>query len=275
MSLANPKNTEEKILSILTSGTRTTLGLLSEINKSLPLTKQGFYKALKILQREESVVIYKKNVSLDPIWIRNNLKILKIASDNYYETPENEGLILLEDGEDATYTFSNIKNLDTFWGHAQSAFMKTTPPNEPVYSFDPHYWFYLARQERESELLKEMVEQKRQFLMTVGDNSPLDKYIKKSFNNDYLQYNFNKFFDKNNYYVTIIDNYIIEVSLDSEISNKINQIFQNETTVNEQIKKDLENLLNKKGKNKIKITYNSKKATKLKARFKKDFYIIK
>jgi hypothetical protein len=60
--------------------------------------------------------------------------------------------------------------------------------------------------------------------MTVGGKTKLDKSISRDFNNDFLQYSSKKIFDRDNYYVTVIEDYIIEVFLDEKISREINQL---------------------------------------------------
>lgn len=276
MNLYNPKNIEEKVIKLLSKGEKLTTTLLDETNKiGKKISKQGFYKALRKLKKEEVLLVYSKIASLDVVWIRNQSKVINDAMENYSLNPETQSVFDIENGESATYTFSKIKNLDTFWGHIQSALIKITPKNEPIFSYDPHYWFYIAREQREKVLLEEMVEQKRQFLMTVGGKTEIDKSIKKHFNNDYLQYNHNKLFDKSNFYMTLVGEYIIEVNLDKFLSEKVDEIFIKNFSTNDSIKKEFEEILESKGKNKIKISRNINKSAKLKSKFKKDFYIIK
>jgi hypothetical protein len=192
----------------------------------------------------------------------------------YTDNQNSFDVLGLENKESITYSFSNIKNLDGFWGHLQDILVHKTNKSEPVYSYDPHYWFYIARKEREREILNEIVKRKRQFLMTVGGFTKLDNIIKSEFNTDYLQYNRNRIFSKENYYATIIGDYVVEVYLDEKVAQRIENIYQTSSEINSTVVNNLKLLLNSKTKNKIKISRNNTKAEKIRRKLKKDFYVL-
>jgi DNA-binding PadR family transcriptional regulator len=276
MGFLKPQTIEEHIVHHLSLGEETSTELLKYLEKTIKhITKQGFYKALRKLQRDEVVVIYKKTVSLDRIWVRKIVTMLEPLLNTNIENQNSVHELHLEDKESATYTFTNIKNLDTFWGYLQNTFVHKTDPSEPIFSYDPHYWFYIARKDREKELLKDLMAHKRQFLMTAGGTSPLDKLIKNDFDGDYLQYNYKKMFVKPNYYVTLMGDYVIEVTLDTEISEKIEKIYQESHELTDQIINTLKEFLMVRNKNKIKISKNKKKAAVLRKKMQKDFYVIR
>lgn len=273
MNLLHPSTLEERIITLLTEKPYTTTELFRSIQTQQPCTKQGFYKALRNLGREEIILLYKKNVSLDTVWLRKMQdlfsRIYTIHSDEM-----SFDILNLEDNENVSYVFTTIRNLDTFWGHLQNILLRKTDSHDPVFSYDPHYWFYIVRKEREKELLREIVERKRQFLMTVADTYPLDKLVKNDFNNDYLQYNYKKIFSKQNYYITTTGEYIIEVILDSRICDKIDQIYKKAQIIDVDLITSLNSLLTMKSNNKMKISRNKRKALTLQKRMRKDFYII-
>lgn len=271
MNLLKSFQLEAVIVRLLLEGECSTTVLLEKVRKIKATTKQGFYSALRKLRREEVILIYKKTVSLDGVW-------LKKMRDAFAQTeaPQDEvsDVLSLQNKESILYSFSNIRNLDTFWGHIQSILVKNTSERDPIFSYDPHYWFYLAREERERELLKEMVENKRQFLMTVGGETPLDKVIKSNFNNEYLQYTHKKILDFLNQYLTVVGEYVIEVTLDKKTSDRMEKIYKENSNVTEDVVLDLQDLLVSKGKNKLKVSRNKAKAEKLKKILSKDFFII-
>lgn len=276
MNLLKPKKLEDVIVNSLVKGEKSTTFLLTEARSSgNNPTKQGFYQALRNLKRDEVILIYKKMVSLDPVWMSKMREMIENISKNYAVNESSFDVLGLEDKESITYSFSNIKNLDAFWGHLQSVLMHNTNKKEPIFSYDPHYWFYIARKEREKELLKEIVQNNRQFLMTVGGSTELDKMIKSEFNTDYLQYNRKRMFFKENYYTTVIGDYITEVHLDEKVAQKIEKLYQTSTEINNAVINELKLLLNSKTKNKLKVSRNKTKAEKLKKKFSKDFYVIR
>jgi len=274
MNLLHPTTLEERIITLLTKKAYTTTELFQSIQKQQQHTKQGFYKALRKLSKEEIILLYKKKVSLDIVW----LKKMQDLCSRTYATHTDEAsfdVFNLEDKENVSYSFTTIRNLDTFWGYLQNILLQKTNNDDPVFSYDPHYWFYIVRKERERELLQEIVERKRQFLMTVAGMYPLDKLIKNDFNNDYLQYNYKRIFEKQNYYITTTGEYIIEVTLDSRICDKIDKIYKRTQVIDVDLITSLNSLLTIKSNSKLKISRNKRKALILQKKIRKDFYIIK
>jgi hypothetical protein len=274
MNLLRPKSVEEIVVTALISGQQTTNNLLLEVKKRKgALTKQGFYAALRKLKAEEVIVIYKKIVALNTAWIKDMERMISKVSLSYGDSHSYNNLYIQEK-ESVTYSFSSIKHLDAFWGHSQNILIARTSPQEPIFAYDPHYWFYIARRATEKRLLEEITTQGRQFLMTVGFETPMDKMIKKDFKRDLLQYNHKKIFMDVAYYVTVIDDYITEVVLDQKISDAIHALYMNNKHVTPEVMSRLESFLYAKAKNKIRISKNKTRAEKIKKRLAKDFYII-
>ncbi len=276
MNFLNPKKLEDLVASLLLKGRQNTTDLLDMVRKvRRQTTKQGFYVALRKLKKEDVITVYRKEASLNTTWLAKMRDVVNEVTEAHTTGNKSFGVLKLEDGESVTYSFSNIKNLDTFWGHSQNILVHNTPNAEPLYTYDPHYWFYIARKETEKKLLEEIVENKRQFLITVGGNTDLDKIIKTDFNSDYLQYNMEEVFPKRNYYVTIIGDYISEVLLDEPTAKKIDYIYKNKNVIDSEVTALFNEILNSKTKNKIKISRNKNKAEKLKRKLRKNFYLLR
>jgi hypothetical protein len=200
---------------------------------------------------------------------------LNTSSAHYISKDSSPDFLALADGESVTYNFSTIKNMDTFWGHTWNVIMASTPTSNPLFIYDPHYWFYFARNELERKFQKEITASKRQYFMTVEGKTPLDKIIRKDFTGQYLQYNHNNIFNKGNYYLTIIGDYIAETYLDREVSKKIKNIFNANMSVTPDVVADLKEILEAKVKSKFKISRNKKRADKLKKKLSKGFYVMR
>lgn len=276
MNFIHPKTIEDLIITALKNGEKRTTEIL-EIIKSIRkgTTKQAFYAALRKLKQEESVVVYKGSVALHTSWIRKMQESIEQIAQTYSIGLDAFNVLGLANKESLSFIFSNSRSLDIFWGHAQNILMYHSPSSEPIYSFDPCYWFFIAREDSEKKLLEEIVRNKRQFLMTVNEISPFDSIIRQYFNNDYLQYNIKQFYDKDNYYFTVIGDYITEVWLDPSIARKIKQLYKDYKQVNESLVSSLERLLEIKSRNKIKITRDAVKADKLKKKLSRDFFVIR
>ncbi len=274
MNFSEPKSLEDMICNLLISGEKRTTALLSSIRELRKnTTKQGFYASLRKLKSEDVVIVYKSNVSLNTTWIKKMESIFEKINANYTVKQNSFNIFNLEDKESVSYNFSNIKNLDTFWGHSQNIIISNTNINQPIYCYDPHYWLYIAHKETESELLGEIVKNKRQFFMNVGNNDFLDRVIAKDFDNDYLQYNYKKIFDESSYYLTVIGDYITEVYMDKNTEEKINEVYKKCGVYDKNFVEKLKSFLALKVKSKIKISKNKNRAEKLKIKLGKDFYV--
>ncbi len=276
MYFLKPEKLDESIIHILLKGETSTPLLLQSVREmGKQTTKQGFYAALRKLKKEDIVITYKKKASLNTTWLKDMQEKFTITQASYTSGNTASDFLSLEDKESVTYNFSTIKNMDTFWGHTWNILTSTIPNTEPLYIYDPHYWFYIARQQLERKFQKEITENKRQYLMTVAGKTALDKIIKKDFNNSYLQYNLGEIFTNKNYYVTIIGDYIAEAYLDPKVSEKIRAIFEQNTAITPQVVSQLQEILEMKVKSKIKISRNKARSDKLKRKLSKNFYIMR
>jgi len=275
MYFTRPSNIEDRIVKeLLIRGSVSTVILLNVIKEWRTITKQGYYAALRRLKEEDIVVIYKKKVSLNTTWLRDTRQLFDKVEGSYKDNKSSFEVLSLEEKESINYTFSTIKNLDNFWGHLQNILTYITPTSEAIYAFDPHYWFYIGRSDIEKKLLKELSATKRQFLMNVGGNDPLDMIIKKDFNNDYLQYSHRAVFKKDNYYITVIGPYITEAYLDAKSAKHIEEIYKTYSAIELDVLIKLEDVTKEKGKNRLKISKDTKRAEKFRKMLGKDFYIL-
>lgn len=276
MNILSPKSIEDFIIYCLKTGEKHSIELLEEVQKMRGvITKQGFYTALRQLKKEEVVTIRAKIIALNTVWIRRLQEAVENMAKTYLHDENSFDLLALSDKEHATFYFTTSASLDIFWGHSQNIFLHATPANEPEYCYDPHYWFYIARRETEERLLSEITTQGRQFLISVGGDDALDSAIKSDFASDYLQYTVDRVFQKENYYVTVIGDYITEVFLDEQIARAVDQIYKSTHALTEEVVNTLKELLSRRARHRLKISRDSKRAARLKKRLGKNFYIKK
>lgn len=277
MHLTRPQKIEDLIISTLLTGEKKTVELLRLISRTqgfIGTTKQGFYRALRKLIKEEVVIVYKKHISLNSNWVQE-MRDLFIRSTDQYSNPDSPiGFLSLSDGESASYTFNTIKNMDTFWGHTWNVLIKQITPDEPVFVYDPHYWFYIARKDLEKKYHKEISSQHRYFFMTVSAKTHLGTLIKNDFKPPYLQYNVKRVFNDESYYMTVLGDYIVETHLDKKIVDIISHIFNTNTAITTEVVRILQDLIETPISCKLKITRSLTKAEKLKKKLIKDFCIF-
>lgn len=276
MSLIKPHTLEEIIITCLKNREKESPALLHEVQLIKPLiTKQGFYAALRKLKKEEVVTVRKKIVALNTTWIRDLQLFAETMSQAYLGEGGSFDLLSLKEKESASFVFSSTVALDIFWGHSQNIFFYNTPPTAPIFCYDPHYWIYVARKEVEQKLLDDIARNKRQFLIVVGYDTPLDRVIKKDFTGDFIQYHIQPLYEKNNYYFTVIGDYITEVFMNEQTSKRIEELYSQFTSITPELLEEFNKLLADKRKHKIKISRNAVRAEAMKKKLRKYFYIGK
>ncbi len=274
----NPKTIEEYILFFLQKGSLGTIELLQKIQgKREGTTKQALYKILQKLKEEEVVVVRSKYVSLSHLWINRMAEYFATAQRLYTTHGEpSEDFLQLEDGDKIVYTFKNPNSTDMFWGHAFGILSEVTG-TESIYLYNPHEWFMLARYESEKKLFDAVKQKGKQLFMLTGNKNELDLFVSKEFDGVLLQYHTlqNKLFPKDNYYLNIFGDFLIEVCLDEKTSNAIDRFYKTHTIFNEKSKEALKEIIERRGKNKFVISRNARKAEKLKKVFGKYFFVKK
>lgn len=279
MSIPTSLSIEQWLLQALQQGPRRIVGIISELKDARPgTTKQGVYAALRVLKKQEKVVLHRGRASLNSAWVSSMANFFSIAERYYRNEDSGDGNFLhLQDGEKISYSFKDAVLTDAFWGHAFHLLVATEQPGAPVYLYNPHQWFLIAREKSETELISFVLKSKRQYLLTVGSSLPLDKHISSLFDGEQSQYYMRSdaLFPKNNYYVNIIGDFIIEAWTDADVANKIDDMYASTGVYSETIKKELEDIISSQGKTKLVISRNKRKAEKYKNMLKKFFYFPK
>ena len=182
-------------------------------------------------------------------------------------------ILTLNDKESISYSFASIQQLDVFWGHAQNIVVHATPANEAVYTYDPHYWFFIGRPDSEPRLIDEIASLGKQFLMTVGYSTPLDRVLQRHFTDDMRQYHMQKMFEDDSYYVVVIGDYIFEARLDQATVERIQSVYARTESPYETAALELRQIPNIKARARLKVSRNKSRAHQLKGRLEKNFYV--
>lgn len=268
---------ENLICTLLQQGPIETVSLIARIQEVRPkTTKQGVYAALRHLRREEVVVMHHKKASFNVRWLKQAEQFLAIAEQHYVaEDLGRDNFLNLQDGEKIAYFFSSPAETDKFWGHALILLGESSVPgDEPAYLYNPHEWFFIARRESERECF-DIITKKRRLLLTASSRLPLDRAVANEFDGDRSQYHMleRPFFPKNNYYVNIVGDFIIEVWLDPGIAARVESLYRGTEKVDADTAGELLEIVSGKGRSKLAISRNAKKAERLKKLLRKNFYI--
>ncbi len=273
--MSHKESLEDIVVDILQRGPVSTAHLIELVSKKRKITKQGVYFCLRGLAQQEVIVVHNKQVSLNVRFIKKMKTFFETASHHYLDSSIGTFNVMgLQEGEQITYSFRNPITTDVFWWDALYALSLLSPNTEPVYLYNPHEWFLLARRESELEAIAEITK-KRRFLLTVPGTTVLDKYVSRDFDGNKSQYHMvgEPLFSQKNYYFNVLGDFIIEVWIDKKIAEAVEHFYANIQEVTKNTIPDLISILEKRGRSKLCISRNKKKAEKLRRLVKKYFYI--
>lgn len=267
MNILKPSSIDEYIINILQKKSLSGTDLLGEIQKTRKTTtKQALYAALRKLKKQEIIIMNNMNISLSSVWVIRMAEFFQTAKYMYTKSVSaDDGFLNLADGEKISYSFADAHTADVFWGHAFHLFTEIFPVDRPLYIYNPHQWFVIARAESEKTLIKSISQTGRKMYVLAGSRDSIDIQIASEFNQENIQYHATGdiVFEKRNYYVNTIGDFIIEAYLDEDVTVRVDQFYKNTKTLNETNREQLENLVKNSGKTKLVISRNHKKAAKI------------
>lgn len=279
MLFVRPTSLEEHIITALGEGPLKTTELISRINVLRSnTTKQAVYTAIRNLKREEVIVAHGMGVSLNVRWLGNMEKYLTIAKQKYHTGSTDKGnFTALKNGERIEYFFNDMIETDAFWWQALYQLTINSSSGDPVYLYNPHQWFLLARRESELESMASIVDHGKQYLVTSCGKTVLDKKVVSDFDGEKSQYHMSEkhLFNKINYYFNIVDDFIIEVWLNENLASNIEKFYLETEEFTDETIKNLKEIVSVKGRGRMVISKNIPKTTRLKKMLSKHFYIKK
>lgn len=271
------KNIEELILDKLQFGTAIIIKLIESIRKDRPATtKQAVYSALRKLREAEKVLIHNGQVSLNIKWIQKMTQYFSSAQYHYIHRNVGDGnFVGLDEGEKIQYFFKNPVIADIFWTHALYILIELSDKHAPVFIYNPHEWFLIARKDNETAFIRDVKEKSRMLLVTVGGKTALDREVSKYFDGTSSQYYMSEkpLFQKRNYYINTIGDFIIEVWISSSTADEIEKVYKTTNSLSDTVGFKLAEILQRKGETKIVVSKNKKKAVRLQKMLGKNFYI--
>ncbi len=264
----NKETIESYIIDILIKSPLPRLSIVRKAMKQKSVTKEAVYKSLRLLLMREVVVKSGKNISLSNQWIINMAKKWQEAEARYIGKTN---IMMLGEKSSVVYTCKTIDQIDSLWNHAILDISYTLHSKTTLLLYAPHYWFPLIRGNSEHSLIKTLSSRGHRWLQLAGGENPIDKNLIKYDSLKGLEYYASKL--KENKYLNILGDYIIEVTLDKKASAFIDAWYKTHEKINEDAISALQKVLAIKGTYKIKIYKNQNKATFYKKMFSKYFLI--
>ncbi len=268
MLLSTNPDIKETIISLLAKGSIDSIELQKEVMVQKKDTKQGFYKSLRELVAEEVVIKNKQLVALSNVWV-NKVQAFTASIDKQYQSEDS--FLNLQEGESLVYHFKSLASLDVLWMHYFYIIAKKEP-TEPFIFYNSHEFWSLFRFEEENAMYEWVGNSGRKSYGVIGGNTPMDRnttaYVKKYG----IEFAYEeKMSMPKNYFTSVIGDYILDTILDMNTANAIDKLYQKHTAWNEDVAKELGEILSRLKRSKVVIYRNKKKAEMLRKKLMKYF----
>lgn len=233
-------------------------------------TKQAMYTVLGNFLEHEVIAKIGSKYYVSKLWIDKISSLLQIDNQQI----EQESIFQLKDKESISYKFPSLLSCDTYWAHLFNILVEWVPRDIPIFVWNPHEWFIIGRNNEEKEIFKLLQKHRKKAFYSVAGNTSLDISFKKNCSNELLSININNELSfKQNYYLNIFGDYIIEVYLDKKLAENIEKFYQEYTKLTRENIAFFEKLIGEKYPVRMKISKNIDKAESLKKKLSKDFYL--
>lgn len=253
------------IVGELIHGVRSKDELLGAVLNRTKCTRQGYFKALRQLKQEETVTVHGNSVSLSFLWIQKQADLLA-AIEKAYQVPAYRSYFgELQEGQTNAYTFRTLDELELFWTHIIIVLVENALRDETIMAITPHDWFELLRPHT-SNLWDERFSHIPHRVINTHATSAERKFAlhKKVKNVEYM-FNVNPLKQEENTYINVIGNYVFEATFDDKAVAYIKK------AMSTGVKELPEACLHEKGKYKLKVQNNPKKALAIKKKISKYF----
>lgn len=268
---------DTQIIAILAEGPRQSASLVELLATRNHCSIQSVYAVLRKLRADGVVLLTKKILSLSTVWIERQSELVKKAQSAYLATTIDSEFSFgkLENGDQITYQFKNSVLLDEMWGHLFLVLLERVEHNMPIMIYNPHSWFAIVRYQSEKTIFKSMFDAGFKSYFSLAGKEALDRDVCTSFIES-IGHSFSMGVDvglKQNKYLNVIGDYLIEVELDETISAQIEAYFKRYQTMSEANQEELQKIVTAMGRNKLTISRNMSKARRWRTKLAKDFLI--
>lgn len=264
MIFTKNESIEDRVIRLLAEAP----GSVSEIWRKIasqgqPVTLQAVYKAVRQLLADSVIVKSKQQCMISAEWRVTLGRLMSAQRD----LPE------LSSGESVSYSFRNLESLDAYWKHLVFS-LEAKLSNFPVYIYNPFgIWIHLSgRYASESSYLKEFTEKKKLGFLLLGNKYATDAQLKREFQSDFLQIATQNLLTFSKHYISIFGNHIVTTKFEKRFYGEVTQLYKTVQDVQE-LSRRLKWVLTKPWQTKLILECSPKKATSLRKKFSRNFYV--
>jgi hypothetical protein len=271
---AEKSNLEEHIVELLQSGGHDGPSLLTKARKKNPkISKESFYRTLRMLLQEEVINKHAALYQLNRHWLQRIYRFSKTSIETNSGI-DSDNILSFEEGDKISYSFRNPNLMGIYWAHTYDMVFEQHNKNMPILIYHPHEWLIHTRAESESFFLSRFKDDKKLAFFAINGTTELDKTFKKERANPYLQIATGITYGlKNTDYINVLGDFIFKVSVSKRFANDLEAFFRKHQTITSENQKELETLCNRKDTTKMVFTRSKKEATMWRAKYQKYFFV--
>lgn len=272
--MASIEHVENLVIGTLQKGSCTTAELIEKVDQDRKgATKQGVYRVLRKLKKEEKIIKHGRSVSLNIQWLRKMSDFFSVAQ-YYYSPKQNPDFFLnLREKERVAFTFKTLVDLDAFASHVIHMLAEIMRPDEPVYVYNPHEVFAYGREEAEKMLLDALEEMQKKIYVLSTHAFPLDVALRTHFAGTLVEYHIETGvpFDTQTHYFNVYSDYVLEIRLDPHIAALIDAFYRETKEFDGAARERLARIFETHGRHRLTLSRHRAKAARLKKFFSKYF----
>ena len=267
MRLLNGNLEEMILIALLNKSPLPTLDLIKKINSgNIKFTKQGIYRVLRKLKKEEKVVMYRSIVSVNDLWLAKWNDVLEKSGHDVSLVGD---LTNLTEMEKISLKIRSLTHLDQIWSNI---FLKIEPKmgkSSCIFLYNPHDWFPLLREKTEKIYNRLLSARRRNTFLAVHGRTFLDKQMMNKRRSNDFRCSINSKVNANEY-IAVLEDYVLEIKLGNRENRIIESIFKAADNVEDAKSSMYE--IDKNAKSTLVIEKNKIKAVKWRKRISNEFF---
>ncbi len=196
------------------------------VNMQIPVSRQNLYKIVAKLIETQVLVKKGKGIFFHASWLDGMCDLFNNAKIQQEKNQQIED-VLLQDGERKEYIADSLTSLDVPWGHMMDVL--TSQVHAPDYFlYHSHSYYYPTMNVTELRLWASLHRKGIHMHHLIGNSTFLDKYAVNASKMPGTEYIFTDSppFLKKSYQLNVYGEYIFEVIIPEEISQRFEYFYQ-------------------------------------------------
>lgn len=231
---------------------------------------QGIYKELRKLQNEGVVVKVKNRFSLRIPWALDFMALADVMSHTYLN-PQALLSLLPKKGEKLRWKFTSLLRANDFWTQILLIMFQKSPTKKLLGS-QMHPWWHLPQPHLEAQYVRSVGRVGGTLYIIIYGNTYGDR-LAIPFWKEHVVYSFghNPFNWPLNAYITMMDDYIVTLTIDSETARRMDALYKSAQRADDVDFKAMVEFFNRPMKAVFQVEQNPKKASLWRKKFSRFF----